>query len=253
MQGQDIKYVPIFSPDKIKKRVLSYSLGWDIPFRANYFLYITSPDASYVFIGSGLNAVYDDLPNHMTKEKEQATNEYTNQNYYKIRYVFYNSEPGTVSSTAAKLKDKDVTAINIIPSGDIYGFGTIKFYQKEGKDFVEKGTTYYVDKTTLFAAIYSESIDDYTCNLKKAIRRLNLLSSLLKRRIAVIQNSDLLPLCSKESYNNALNSLSQLEGITNDISNGKIDMDKMQKIYSIKNSLQGLNSDLNRKSCPMVY
>lgn len=248
-QGQEITYLPIFSPNLIKQKVLSYSLGWDMPFRANYFLYLSSPQTAYVLVNDNSN-LYDDLPNHLNKKAVESSATFVNQNYYKIKFIFFNEEPGTISKSVSKVKDKDVSAINIIPESDIYGFGKVKFYTKKGETFVDQGTGYYLDKPTLFGAIYTESYDAYQCNLIKAIDRINKVSKLLKDRVGMIKNSYLLSMCLMSYYDQAYDMLGQVEAQTSEL---KADESGMRNLYSIKNQLQSLNTEINRKSCPTIY
>jgi len=259
-EGQEIKYLPIFSPDIIKKKVLSYSIGWDMPFRVNYFLYLTSPDVAYVFVNDVYN-IEDDMPDHLTKRSVDSTYDFINQNYYKIRYVAFNEDPNNfqLGSSVKKLKDNDVTLVNIIPETDIYGFGKIVFYGKKSSSLEEKGTTYYLDEATLFAAIYSNSYESYQCNMMKSFERLNKLSSLLKERVEVIGNSELVSYCNahpdrckctSDIYTRASSILNNLQQST---SSFIIQDTSIKNLETIKRDLASLNDEINKKSCPTVY
>ncbi len=247
MQGKNIEYVPIFSPGTAKKRILSFALGWDSPFRANYFLYLTSPDIAYVIIGNEPELM-EDLPNHMTKKSEQSISGFKDQDYYEIRFILVNQEPGKTSPSVAKLKETQVSAIKIDPRGALYEGGEITFYKKKGADFVSDKTVIYSDKSTLFAAIYSETGFSYECNMKKAVKRLSKVSGILKNRASVIRNSELLPMCQASSYDQAYSLLDKMEQETLDTSN--LDLTALE---SIKNNLDILNTEINKRSCPTIY
>jgi hypothetical protein len=246
MQGKSIEYVPIFSPSIVQKKILSFALGWDSPFRANYFLFMTSPDIAYVIVGEQ-GKLMEDLPNHLTKKTVDDMSTFREQKYYGIKYILFNQEPGKVSSGVAKLKDSQVSAIKVMPTAGIYDGGQITFYKKKGSAFVEEKTMYYVDKATLFAAIYSQTAYSYGCNIMKAVKRVNKVSGILKTRAFVIKNSGLLPMCQTSDYDRAYSLLDNLERGT---ASGSFAMNNL--LGSIR-ELNTLNTEINKRSCPTIY
>ncbi|MBN2367755.1 hypothetical protein JXC34_01955 [Candidatus Woesearchaeota archaeon] len=248
--GRSTEYVPIFSPDVIKKSVLSYSLRWDVPFTANYFLYLSSPDLAHVFIGGAeLNELRDELPNHLSKfPKEQSdsfkSGDFKNQNYYKIRFITINKDPSSfgLHSSVKKMKDDQVSAINIKPDEN-----SIEFYQKKKDKLEYKGTTYYTDMATMMAALYSENIDSYECNMGKALERMNRIAAMLNKRNSLLMTS-LSASCSKlPYYTQAQSQLSRLEKID------KITKDSFEELKTIEESLYNANEEINDQSCPTIY
>ena len=246
------EYLPVFGPDLIKKEILSYSIGWDVPFRANYFLYLTSPDIAYVFVGQGLDIIdlYEEMPDHrqaLTKVKVENPIEFINQNYYKVKYISYtNLNNEDISRSVSKLKNKDVTALYIN-----HDEKSVIYYVKNSDVLTEVSKSYYIDDATLFAAIYSDNLGSYECNLKKAVLRANKISNMLIKRIDKI-TVNLLPICESElsSYNQAKTLLTQLRDETKTQITSK---NKMDLLINIKNNLQDINSNLNKKSCPTIY
>ena len=117
IKGSDIgrrptEYTSLFSPNLIKTRILSYSLGWDVPFRVNYFLYLTSPEIVYVSVGN--NVITEELPEHLDLETGNY-NEFENENYYKVKFFSTTKKADDVylNPSVNKLKDEDVSAIYI--------------------------------------------------------------------------------------------------------------------------------------------
>lgn len=239
-------HLPVFGPNLIKKNILSFALGWDIPFRTNYFLYLTSPDIVYVFINA--DDLYEKMPKHLTKVKESSVFDFKNQNYYKIKFISYDDlDSEAVHASVKKLKDKDVSGIVINKNSK-----TIKFYEKNSDVLQESGQSHYLDKTTLFGAIYAENQAGYECNLKKALLRLNKVSLLLIKRIDKITSANLLPQCRNEgdTYASAYNLLTQINQATEV---QEITSNKFTELDNIKQELQGHNTHLNKKSCPTIY
>jgi hypothetical protein len=239
------EFTPLFSPNLIKKRILSYSLGWDIPFRVNYFLYLTSPEIVYVSVGS--NDIFNELPEHLSLVEDDYS--LINQNYYKVKFFSTTTSPesAVLDKSVSKLKDGDVSALYIDQ-----GKKEITFFEKQGTSFVEVGVSSYLDDPTLIAAIYSESYYGYECNMKKSVQRLHKFSTILSDRVELIKNSDLLPLCekSKSQYESAKGLLSELNDATKEYN---VDKETFDKILSIRDELDKINTEINKKSCPTIY
>ena len=241
--GRSTEFTPLFSPEIIKKRILSYSLGWDMPFRVNYFLYLTSPDVAYVSVGK--NEI--ELPEHITYEEINDVEEYTNENYYMVKFFSFSKDPRKyfLDRSVTELGNNKVSALYIDE-----GKKSIVFYEKDRDELIKAGETFYFDETTLKAAIYSENLGSYECNMLKAIKRLNKFSIILRQRIDLIKESDLMPLCSKSYYEQADRLLMDLEAASK---TEKLTKEIVDKISSIKQQLQKLNTDINKRSCPTVY
>jgi hypothetical protein len=239
-------HLPVFGPDLIKKNILSFALGWDIPFRTNYFLFLTSPDIVYVFVDA--NELYAEMPKHLTKQVESTAYDFRNQNYYKVKFISYSSLNNEALHTSVKkLKDKDVSGIYVDKNTK-----TLTFYEMNDGVLEQTGQSYYIDKATLYGAVYAENQGGYECNLRKALERLNKVSSLLIKRIDKIMAANLLPQCRNEdaTYARAKDLLLDINLATEsvEITNGKIN-----ELNNIKQELQSYNLNLNKKSCPTVY
>jgi len=241
--GRSIEYLPVFSPDNIRTKALSYSLGWDMPFRINYFLYLTSPDIAYVSVGN--NEIEESLPNHLTLEKVDDAGDYENQNYYKIRFFSFDNDPSSYNlhRSVRNLDDNQVSAV-------YFKDNTIKFYEKDNDEFVLAGETYYIDDSTILAGIYSENLGSYECNLEKAITRINKVSKVLMARLDLIKKSSLLNSCSDSLYSQGENMLFELIKETNKV---EITKQSLSNMNTIRSSLQNLNENLNENSCPTIY
>ena len=237
-----IEFTPFFSPHIIKTRILSYALGWDMPFRVNYFIYMTSPRIAYVSVGD--NSIKEELPEHLTLIEESEASNFKNENYDQIRF-FTTQDPESFALDDSIKKSKDVSAIKITESSH-----SLTFYEYDSGSFSPIGTTYYVDDVTLIAAIYSQSLDSYECNMVKAIKRLNKFSTMLKERANIIKNSDLLSLCSSNAYEQAETLLGEMEQAS---SSNKIDSNTISTLVSTKTELETINKELNKKSCPTIY
>ncbi|NTV22832.1 MAG: hypothetical protein HGA85_00465 [Nanoarchaeota archaeon] len=240
-QAESIKYLPVFSPSLVKKKLVSFSLGWDIPFRANYLLYVTSKEVAYVLVG-----ISEDLglPDNINKEKVASLSAFVNQNNYKVRLIFFEDPLSqSLPPSVKKMMDTDVTAIQIVKAEN-----KVNYFRKKGNSLVSAGTVYYADIPTMVAAIYSENPKIYECNMEKAMTRLNLESEALLDRISIITESDI-PDCIP-LLNQARGKLSEIEVESRDT---RLTSEKVTALHNIRMSLNNLNGELNIKSCPTVY
>ncbi|MBT3720129.1 hypothetical protein HN789_04540 [archaeon] len=237
-----IRFLPFFSPRIIKTRILSYALGWDMPFRVSYFIYMTSPGVAYVSVGN--NAIRDELPEHLTVLEVNDASDLENENYDRIRF-FTSEDPSSFNVDDTVEKNKFVSVIKINQEAN-----EITYYKLKSGEFEEQDTTYYLDDTTLLAAIYADNVDSYNCNMAKAIERLHRFSTMLKNRASELRGADLLSLCSPDAYSQAESMLTQMEEATEST---KMDASMVSQLKTIREQLSVLNKDLNKRSCPTVY
>lgn len=186
----------IFSPDLLKgKRLITWALDWSLPYRVTNFLYITDPGLRYIIVDNSENLgqkLYDELPKEMNKDliNESKLGDLIDKNNYKVKFIFLGNVELDNSNTNGlknlnKMPDEDVTAINITDLGDlniIPTTGTIEFLQKDGMTWQSKGKTYYLKKESLFGAIFAADLEMYNCVMRKAFRKLNLVSKIYLNR-----------------------------------------------------------------------
>ncbi|MEK6916529.1 MAG: hypothetical protein AABW92_02190 [Nanoarchaeota archaeon] len=237
LEGRSIEFTPLFSPDVITRKVLAFSHSWDMPFRAAYFLYLTSPEIAYVSIGQT-----PEMPENITHFNlaASASSTFTNKNYKKIRFVSSSGNPESFSldGSVSVMDDKSVTAVFM------QGY-SIKFYEKEGNKFVYKGETQYINYPMLLAAIYSENKESYECNIEKSLKRLNKLAGITIKRTEKLKQ---ISSCSASLYDSAISSLTQIE-----LNTESYNINSLSVISSASNSLETVNKELNKKACQTIY
>jgi len=180
---KQIKGRTIFSPDLIKgTRILTHTLSWNTPFKITNFLYLTSPQIRYILVEDPgippsrnlLSDINKSLPPKYMKIREKqelAMNKeiwdksvlanVQDENNYKVKFVFFNTVHTNISLTnLVDMPDEDVTAIEIKDADN-----EINFYQKDGSTFFYKGTSYYLGKEAIIAAIFSENSEMYDCSI----------------------------------------------------------------------------------------
>ena len=115
---------------------------------------------------------------------------------YKVRFVFYNSNPDpatvTVPSNLRNLGALDLTAVNIIPDTEDR-VGTVEFYKFDGNNkFVLYNPSIpylpYLKKEAVIGAIFTENPETYSCAMQKAFTRLNYVTQVYKDRTTDLYN-----------------------------------------------------------------
>lgn len=189
---KDIKETIVFTPDLIKgTRLVTWTLPWDIPYRVTNFLYLTSPQVRYIFYDtiSLIDDVEKLLPpekitvddeeyNVMFRQKIRPSNDLNN---YKVKFVILgNTEPSpTDLNIFSNMEDEDVTAIKIDGTMEL---GTISFYKKLGSVWDSDGSSPYLRKAALVAAIFAEDREMYECAMQNAFNRMKVVTDVYVRR-----------------------------------------------------------------------
>lgn len=188
---------PIFAPKEIQShQVIVWSLPYHLPFKVVDFLIVTSYNTRYYVTGNdagfineflnatdGFNREYvQDLSSIGTENKNQieAENKIGTGNNLQFRII--DSDGSVIPSAGIPpalklLPDKDVSAVVFS------GTNLVDFYQKEGSSW-KKMNPGFIDIISLggerdaakYAAIFAGSDEMYQCNMKKAFKRLEILT-----------------------------------------------------------------------------
>jgi len=262
--SRDAKEI-IFAPSLIKgTKLIAWSLGWDVPYRVTNFLYLTSPEARYILVGTGdlfleINKTIPDKINkewYPTKPTDTFPLIVQSKNNYKVKFVLFDTiiTSNVDISALSKMPDDDVTAIKI--NGDINS-GEITFYKKQGGSWkgTGEGTSYYLGKESLIGAIFSEYKDIetekvYDCIMKKAFKRLDIVSQIYASRSNEIKNTVTDTTCAgiHSSANIDLISISDISAaLSQSFPN------TLNDIVGKASNLKNLNDNAQSYSCPLIY
>lgn len=186
----------IFSPNLLKgKEIITWTLEWSLPYRVTNFLYITDPEVRYIIVNNSENLgrkIYDELPKEVNKELVTSPSEAKDKNNYKVKFIFINNLNDDFLVNLEGMPDQDVRAINLknIGSSDIIeNTGAIEFWKKDGSQWTqETGETFYLKKESLFGAIFAEDLETYNCLMRKAFKKLNLITKVYLERCDRLSN-----------------------------------------------------------------
>lgn len=183
----------IFSPGRIEgRKLLSWTEDWSLPYRVTNFVYMTSPLVRYIIVDDGdgyASALMSTVPEELNARLVSPGSDVINLNNYKVRFVFFNGNPEGFSVDKFRdMDDRDVTAVNLIPNAENSGnTGSVVFYRKDGSSLELVGSSYYVKKESMYAAIFSDTPEIYNCNMQAAFERLRFVSQLYLNRTTLLE------------------------------------------------------------------
>lgn len=241
----------IFAPSEISgKKILTWTIPWNVPFYVTNLLFITGTNVKYIFVNDGAdtlnlyNRFLDKANKYLLSEGDlQYEDPEGNKNF---KFIFTNTDPGSViisTQILAAANKKDIIAIKINSA-----LKQIEFYSIEDDYFVFEDSTYYLTDAEIYAAIFSDSINFYSCNMQKAFNRLHLISKVLSGRSDKLYTGSETPIRCKGLYDKSMNGLETIE------SNSKIFSDlSIQNIDNAIGYLQNSNHGTKEGSCALIY
>ena len=244
----------LFSPEIIKgDKLVTHALASSTPYRATNLLYMTSPKIRYILIGNNNLAweINKSLPSELNKEfyDKTAPSIVNNQNNYKVRFIIFDSNlnPNYLKNLQ-KMQDSDVTAIKI--NGDLQT-GQVEFFQKDKSSWKSKGASKYLTKSSLLGAVYSDTLENYECNMENTFSRLKLVT-----KIYIDRTNDLRDTASAENqiecvsiYDNSLVHLGTISGNSGEFKQGN----KVNEIAGAADLLSEQNKEAQKFSCALIY
>ena len=263
--SEDIRYKTIFSPNQIKGReILTYTEKFEMPYPADYFLYLTSNQVRYVFVNDTncrndfrcqvmIKEITKRLPLNATYEIVPDSRQVRENNFYKERFVFFSIIPDeALHDSLDDLDDDDVTAL-LIDSRDL-GYGSISFYEKSGNGFVKKIDSSYLGIELLTGAVLSD-YELYECNMKdKAIFKFKTLTQIYLNRTEEFKK-EYRPyseqLTSPERICYQAYSLINISKTINALNNPSLS--NFGIVWENSKRLEDINEDSLLNSCPSIY
>lgn len=181
----------IFAPSLVQGRnIVTWTLDYNLPYKVTNFLYITTPDMRYIFVGADEQArlFYSSaLPEDMNIEFVDDVENIKDKNNYKVRLIYFEEisyDPPFPTPIPTNLMNmgSDITALSIL--GD-----SLIFYKSDGNKFYNTGETYVVDlektqqlQPSKFGAIFTDDYELYNCMMRKALKRAYFVSKVYAER-----------------------------------------------------------------------
>lgn len=243
----------LFSPDLIKgNSLVSWSLSWNMPYHATNFLYLTSPQIRYIFVDTNpeIRKMFADFPDLVNKDlididKDQVFF----QNNYKVKLIYYNESISAIPPEITDMPTGSITAVRIMPEPGKEEYGEVTFYQNIRGDqtLYEVDKAKFLGKPSMYGAIFSENIEMYECNMKKALIRLYLATAMYHPVVTNYSNNPgVSDVC--QSFFNDITPISQIG-----IASQSLDLNRAEGIIDNATLVRELNHNLKIFSCPLIY
>lgn len=248
-------YRVIFAPSFLdSQEIILKSTPFKAPYNIMSFIYLTNKHVEFVFVGQD-NALFSQLatllPMNSTIRKAASLSSYKNTNYDHTVFLLNASDSGLLNRDLTNFnKPIDtgrVHAVLLGSAGDIAdSYGDIAFYEYEpGNGFNRMGTASFMGQELLVGAVVSHDYNLYSCELRKALLRLNFTLELNKKKLE--QYSLSLPSCAA-SYDKMIQ---YMIGIQANIGEKELALDQA---YPLIRDINMLNEYLVRSTeCPAVY
>lgn len=282
--GNRVSEIPVrttFAPSLIQStlgKVYLWAVGWDMPYKVDNFIFMTSPDVRYIIV----------KPLDVTKQKyaleifnatrqvslparinrvlakldggrlvDMNNNPRLAGNYYNIRLVFFDP-PGTITLDNS-FADLQISAVVIRPGTDgLDGYGGVDYCKRAGLSTMltdcsiqTEPQTKYLGRASVFAAIFAENSTMYDCGMRQAVNRLRAVTTVYKARIGELRQNitgDCNPANLPELYDPTFSFLDAMLTNTNTFLTGNFD-----NIYWVAADLRNKNQMATMLSCPLIY
>ena len=243
---------PLFSPQNVKgAKLITLTKAFYMPFHVTNFLYITSSSVRYILVYDDNEAkeladnIRKDMGDKISVEviKEDQVGTLKDQGHYKTKIVFVNT-----SDTASVDLIGDIKAVQITKNANELVFFTGKNMDPEGED----GKSVYLStdineyRETILGAIFAENKEAYECSLKRAVKKLNMLSKLYIERTSVLSAPD----CD---YIQADEDLDHIEEKSSSLLKLGLSSADANILKNDANELEAQNNMLIMNSCPEIY
>lgn len=261
-------YYAVFSPNRLEgdELVISTQL-FETPFKSMSLIYLTNKEIEYVLLGDsplilGIRAM---IPEHITTRSifnEQLSSSrlanYPDRNYDRTVFIAnestFNNYLAGVSFNLFKKPEQRIFAVTINPGpGTIFSYGNITFYHYDANQgFISDGKSAFFDQQLLLGGIISHDKAIYDNNLRKVLKRINLLSNLYKIKVArYFADVAELARCS-ELYADSVYLLDYVA--RSSTGDGALNYEDISLLFSLSNQLKSNNYVIVTKNdCPSIY
>lgn len=262
----------LFSPKRLEaSRLITHTIGLNVPYRAANLLFVTSPDVRYILIadfheatnaGNLARFVNRSIPKEVSKEtyyinrptaggvaRDAADRLYSliiNNGDKKVRAIII-SAGGLLPPNWSPVRDRftamkgDYSELVVNPSG------ALSFLQYENAAWATK-TSQFIEESAI-GSVYSDDAEQYKCSMDNAFRRIKQVSGVYKER-AIRLGSDASTSADCDSEYTISSSILNSRIVDN--SDFRFP-DSIGDINRVIATLVPLNSRLQALSCPLVY
>lgn len=259
-QGQGIsapewmELEPIFASTKIRgDELILWSQEWAAPYKVSNFLYLTSGDHRFVFVYNDDSQdlamqVYDKFSENEYVESEIINEDDIQDIKYQgeaqTKFVFsYKPEPFSLDESFEKRSWDAVFFEGDADTGTVY-------FSEDKEDGKRPGEShYYYGLPMLMGAIYSDDINHYKCNFRKANLKLIRMNNIYYNRAKLLEN-DFKDTNCETFYGPGLTT--EIKEI-NETINSSFEIEGRDNLKESEEEIAQINYDAKQGGCARVY
>lgn len=257
---------PVFASKYIRGgKLIMRSLDWNAPYKVTNFLYLTSADHKFVF-------VYDQDTSGSEDFARKSYNKFTENEYVEaeivdknnldtvsyngedmIKFVFFFQPSGDTPDPKPEIVEHTWDTVYFF-SGNNMKSGRVHFSKLNDNDRYVPGPDYpYYGTPMMMGAIYSDSINDYKCNVRKAMLKYIRMNDVYHGRSNMLENH-YSGTCSN-FYGSVAMSIENLNstGINSTGSKPSYDLIDTNTIKTEAQSIEESNHKALENDCPRIY
>ena len=159
------------------------------------------------------------------------------------RFIFVGMPP-QFPPDFIKAENKRISAVKL--NGDAAG-GTIEFYRKAGGGWGLSGTFPYLQQEMLIGAVFTDAPEEYSCIASNMLKKVDLVTSIYQHRTSGLSQTSSLARCS-QLYEQAQAHFSVIRAAAAGLNDGTV-----HQANQARAGLEGINTQLQRQSCPLLY
>ena len=253
-------YLAVFSPPFLDgSELLINTESFDAPFHVMPFAYVTNRNVQYIAAGNSPETVaaFRALPENSTRMYLSGALQDLPDDHYDM--VIFITDPDTFISQfqPARLSGFQpsrfgaVRAVVIQPEGGIGNYyGRVYFYNYTDTGFQKSFDSIYFSGAQSVGAAFSGDGQIYQCQLDKSVRRLGLVASMHRARVAKLLSYTTLSEECLFEYGELSGNLDNLA----DRAKGQVTLNDLPEIFEAIGSISGVNQALVRATgCPPIY
>lgn len=241
----------LFSPTSLEADKLNIlSFGWNMPYRITNFVYITSPDVRYIFIGNSgfAREVFEKVRGKIRADGFTNVQAVEDENDAMVRLVFFDQDPEMPENF--KTEENTITSLKV--AGD-KNSGVVEFFDFIGNKFESRGKSYYVKEASLLGAVFSDNAGTYNCNMEKGFNKLKIISRIYNKRI-----NDIIEQYNTIEENNVCRDFYQsnllaISGNISFLSSFDFQPYSYEDVIKAAGEIEKINSEADALSCTTIY
>ena len=180
--SKQLTAISVFTPSVLEgNEIASMTLEWSIPYRTANLVYLTNPETRHIFIGNSdfAREIYESIPDEIGGDGYTQVQAIQDENDAIVRIIFFDQDPALPENLKG-VENKAVTALKV--NGDKTK-GALEFFDLVGDKFVSAGKSYYIGRSALFGAVFTDNLEIYECVTKKSFDRMKVVSQVYKKKL----------------------------------------------------------------------